>query len=66
MSQKITDAIKQRLQNLEDHKPDSPEQYKAAFNQAIDDINALLNLLDALSGDDYPIGSEIIRGNPTW
>ena len=37
-------AIERRLQNLADNKPEGEEGYKAAFKQAVDDINALLEL----------------------
>lgn len=37
-------AIQRRLQNLQENKPEGCEATKAAFKQAIDDINALLEL----------------------
>lgn len=39
---KTLHAIRRRLANLNDDPPENEQQYKAAFRQAIDDIQALL------------------------
>lgn len=42
MVNKTMQAIKRRLGNLQDDPPENSAQYKAAFKQAVDDIDALL------------------------